>query len=81
MASMATLATPLKSAEEAHHSAVVKCVMDQQSNALYFSRSFIPSNKKHHFNPRAPIYRHIGLYVYRPNFFFSIYLWNLLLCS
>ncbi len=42
--------------------------MDQQNNALYFSRSLIPSNKKHCFNQGASYYRHIGLYVYRPNF-------------
>lgn len=67
-ASMATIVTPLKSKEEAYNPSVVKCVIDQQSNALYFSRSFIPSNQKQNFNPQGPYFRHIGLYVYRPSF-------------
>jgi 3-deoxy-manno-octulosonate cytidylyltransferase (CMP-KDO synthetase) len=67
-ASMATIATPLKSVEEISSPSVVKCVMDRQNNVLYFSRAAIPSNKKHIFNPTAPYYRHIGLYVYRPHF-------------
>ena len=67
-ASMATLAAPLKTEEEACNPSIVKCVVDQQNNALYFSRSLIPANKKQHFNPQGPYYRHIGLYVYRPTF-------------
>lgn len=67
-ASMATVVTPLLTEEEAYNPSIVKCVMDQQNNALYFSRAFIPSNKKQRFNPQGPYYRHIGLYVYRPKF-------------
>lgn len=67
-ASMATVVTPLKTKEEAFNPSIVKCVLDQHHNALYFSRSLIPSSKKQHFNPKGPYYRHIGLYVYRPAF-------------
>lgn len=67
-ASTATLAAPLKNEEEAWQSSIVKCVMDQQNNALYFSRSLIPGNKKRSFNGERAYYRHIGLYVYRPAF-------------
>jgi 3-deoxy-manno-octulosonate cytidylyltransferase (CMP-KDO synthetase) len=67
-ASMATLATPLKDKKEACHPSIVKCIIDQQQNALYFSRSLIPGNKKNKFNPNFTYYRHIGLYVYRPSF-------------
>lgn len=67
-ASMATLVTPLRTAKEAHNPSIVKCVLDLQGNAMYFSRAFIPSNKTLCFNPSAPLYRHIGLYVYRPQF-------------
>lgn len=67
-ASMATVVTPLKTKEEAKNPSVVKCVMDQRDNALYFSRSLIPSNKQHEFNPSHSYYRHLGLYVYRPQF-------------
>lgn len=51
---------------EANYPHIVKCVMDSNNNALYFSRSLIPFNKagldKPHF------YYHIGLYVYRTDF-------------
>lgn len=67
-ASMATIITPLKTEEEFSDSAIVKCVVDQHGNALYFSRSPIPANKKREFNRQHPYYRHIGLYVYRPHF-------------
>ncbi len=67
-ASMATLATPLRTLEEACNSSVVKCTMDQKNNALYFSRALIPGNIKQHFNPKGTYYHHIGLYVYRPAF-------------
>lgn len=68
LASMATLVTPLKTEEEANNPSIVKCIMDRQHNALYFSRALIPSNKKHQFNPGGAYFRHIGLYVYRPQF-------------
>lgn len=67
-ANMATVITPLLNEEEAFNSSIVKCVKDQQNNALYFSRSLIPSNNKRQFNLKAPYYRHIGIYVYRPSF-------------
>lgn len=67
-AQMATLATPLRSEEDALSSSVVKCVIDKHHNALYFSRALIPSNKKHSFNPQGTYLQHIGLYVYRPQF-------------
>lgn len=67
-ACMSTVAAPLENEEEARSSSVVKCVIDQNQNALYFSRALIPSNTKHAFNPRGPYFRHIGLYVYRPSF-------------
>lgn len=68
LADMATIVTPLKDEDDALNPSIVKCVKDQQNNALYFSRSLIPSNKKHQFNPQGNYYRHIGLYVYRPSF-------------
>ena len=68
LAHMSTIVIPLTSPEEALSPSNVKCVMDNQRNALYFSRSLIPSNKKNTFNPETPYYRHIGLYAYRPSF-------------
>ncbi len=68
LASMATIATRLNTEEEAYNPSIAKCVIDRQNNALYFSRSLIPSNKKQLFNPHGIYYRHLGLYVYRPSF-------------
>lgn len=67
-ASMATLVNPITSEEDALNSSIVKCVMDQNQNALYFSRALIPSNHTQSFNPNMTYYRHIGLYIYRPDF-------------
>ncbi len=47
---------------------VVKVVTNLQGDALYFSRSSIPStpiNKQHNFDQNALVYRHIGLYAFR----------------
>lgn len=53
---MGTAALPIFSKEEAFNPSCVKCVMDLQGNALYFSRSPISS------------YKHLGIYCYRPKF-------------
>ncbi len=47
----------------------IKIVVDQNQNALYFSRSPIPNFANFKDNPLAfyPFYRHIGLYGYRTN--------------
>lgn len=44
----------------------VKVVVDKHSDALYFSRNVIPSNKKD--GPTARIFRHVGIYAYRKDF-------------
>ena len=54
---MATMACPLSTDEEFQARDVVKVVIDEQSNALYFSRSAIGS--------RETALRHIGVYAYR----------------
>lgn len=40
---------------------IVKCVFDAMGNALYFSRSLIPSRTER-------VFKHLGLYVYRRTF-------------
>lgn len=60
---MATLASPLHSIEEAKNPAMVKCVLDQKGNALYFSRCLFPNEKT-----LKKYFRHIGLYAYKPEF-------------
>lgn len=67
-AAMATVATHIHTEEEARNPSIVKCIVDQNKNAIYFSRALIPANKKLNYDPKFPYLRHIGLYAYRPDF-------------
>jgi len=60
----ASLYWPIEKKDDYLNPNVVKVVMDEESSALYFSRSPIPFNRD---NPtELPLsYRHIGLYAYR----------------
>jgi 3-deoxy-manno-octulosonate cytidylyltransferase (CMP-KDO synthetase) len=64
---MATLATPILSAEEWYNSNVVKVVCDGRGDALYFSRAPIPWPRDES-GPPALARRHIGVYAYRRDF-------------
>lgn len=79
-ASMATLASPVSSAEEIFNPNCVKVVMDKFGYAMYFSRASIPWDRAG-FPAETSIrdglaleglqsnyFRHIGLYAYRANF-------------
>ncbi len=66
--SVSTAVSPLRTEAEAESSSVVKCILDRKNHALYFSRTLIPSNKKHAYNPATTYYRHIGIYAFRPAF-------------
>jgi len=65
---MSTAVMKLTNKEDALSSSVVKCVLDQQGNVLYFSRSLIPGSKSQEFNPATTYYKHLGIYVYRKEF-------------
>ncbi|MFT4553136.1 MAG: 3-deoxy-manno-octulosonate cytidylyltransferase (CMP-KDO synthetase) [Chlamydiales bacterium] len=65
---MGTAAAPLTSLEEASRPSVVKCVIDQQGNALYFSRALIPAGKTQALQENSLIYRHLGIYAFRKEF-------------
>jgi 3-deoxy-manno-octulosonate cytidylyltransferase (CMP-KDO synthetase) len=79
-ATMATLCHPIDQIEELISAHVVKCVLDEQGDALYFSRAPIPyardafateiaSHGKPTRVPQGlPVFRHIGLYAYRASF-------------
>jgi len=55
--------------EQAKSENIVKCVMDKNQNALYFSRSLIPHSRK----PKEISYfYHIGLYAYRTKFLYEL---------
>lgn len=64
---MATLATPIISAEEWYNPSVVKVVCGERGDALYFSRAPIPWPRDGA-GPPAAARRHIGVYAYRRDF-------------
>jgi len=47
---------------------VVKCVVDDKGNALYFSRSPIPYHRNKNNPSGVKNYKHLGLYAYRKDF-------------
>ncbi len=71
---MATLGTPLPSAQDYLNPNHVKLVCDQDGHAIYFSRAPIPYFRDSHgaFDPvaaaRCPVLVHLGLYAYRGDF-------------
>ena len=64
---MGTVVKKSTSYEEFKSQDVVKAVIDEQNNVLYFSRSPIPTNLK----PGDYFYKHIGLYAFTKDFLFT----------
>lgn len=68
-ASMATLATPIRSREALEDPACVKVVFDKAGRAMYFSRSPIPHPREWSeellTSTPATFFQHIGIYAYR----------------
>jgi 3-deoxy-manno-octulosonate cytidylyltransferase (CMP-KDO synthetase) len=73
---MATLGTPMPSAEQLVNPACVKVVFDEAGRALYFSRSPIPFLRDPEpgrpFNDPPLFYQHLGIYAYRRNVLLEI---------
>ncbi len=68
-ASIATLCTPVKSAEEYNDRDRVKVVFDHQGYALYFSRAPIPHRRDVAAGSDFPgAFVHVGMYAYRAGF-------------
>ncbi len=73
-AAIATLATPIASAEEVFDPNVVKVVTDERGFALYFSRAAIPwerdafAVRRDQLPASVGYRRHLGLYAYRVGF-------------
>lgn len=65
---MSTAVMKIISEEEALNPSIVKCSVDCQGNALYFSRSLIPGGPSAKFNPDYTYLKHIGIYGYRREF-------------
>lgn len=73
-AAMATLVHPIHEVGDALNPNIVKCVIDERGNALYFSRAPIPYARDawktvpSGLPADLPIFRHIGMYAYRARF-------------
>lgn len=67
-AGIATLATPITSAEDFLNPNIVKVVRDEQGMALYFSRAPIPFQRDGGMAVQDYALRHIGMYAYRAVF-------------
>lgn len=65
-ADIGTAITPIFQEEEISNPNIVKCVKRLDGFALYFSRSPLPGAKKMVFSKNDPFFRHIGMYVFRP---------------
>lgn len=52
--------------DEIQASSTVKVVTDDKGDAMYFSRSVIPSNRKD--GKLARVFRHVGIYAYKKEF-------------
>ena len=64
---MASVCVPISDPDEINSPSVVKCVMDRNDYALYFSRSPIPGVKP--LGKHAPFYyKHLGIYAFRRDF-------------
>lgn len=79
-AKMVTLATPLKSRQEAFDPKIVKVVLDADGYAMYFSRAAIPwdqdSLSQSENALRHVMLRHISIYAYRASFLRRYYAWK-----
>ncbi len=60
---MATVASPIQHPEEIENPNTVKVVLDGNGDAVYFSRSALPSGRDE--SGKMRYYRHIGMYAYR----------------
>ncbi len=68
VAVMSTAVVKIDSEEDALNYSVNKCVMDENGNALYFSRTLIPSGHGGSWRPDITYYKHLGIYGYRRDF-------------
>lgn len=82
-AGIATLSTPIQTAEDVFDPNIVKVVADAEGYALYFSRAPIPWNRdlgRNLSDQQARAYqRHLGIYAYRVNFLHAYT--NMLACE
>lgn len=65
---MATLIKEIQNPDELNDPNVVKVVIDDCKNALYFSRSVIPYDRDGAGFEKTTYYKHLGIYAYRKKF-------------
>ncbi len=70
---MATAANPIDDADLMQDPNVVKCVLKQNHEALYFSRSPLPYKRSS--SPELVCFRHKGIYAYNKNFLNQFVQW------
>lgn len=63
-----TLAAPLYNPEEWQNPNVVKVILNELGQAIYFSRSPIPYFRDSAFAPLPVLRKHVGIYIYRKEF-------------
>lgn len=68
-ADVSTLVTEIKDMKEVENPNLVKCVFDNNNNALYFSRSKIPFERN---VGHSKFYGHIGIYGYKREALFAM---------
>ncbi len=64
---MSSACAPIRELTEANNPNVVKVVLDNNGDALYFSRSRIPFHRADD-GTMGPLYRHIGIYGFKRTF-------------
>lgn len=69
---MATAASPIHTEEDFNNPNIVKVVLANNGDALYFSRAPIPWPRN---SPQSPALRHLGIYAYRRDFLENYVAW------
>jgi 3-deoxy-manno-octulosonate cytidylyltransferase (CMP-KDO synthetase) len=72
---VSTLGFSLQSEDEWRNPAIVKIIVDQFGDAIYFSRAPLPYHRDDTFKPISLLFRHIGVYVYRKSFLMDFLTW------
>ena len=65
---ISTVATPITDPAEITNPNVVKVVLNQNNEALYFSRAAIPFVRDQNMKAKTAHLRHLGIYAYRADF-------------
>jgi 3-deoxy-manno-octulosonate cytidylyltransferase (CMP-KDO synthetase) len=74
-----TVIKKIGSAEELHNPAVVKAILNEHGEAIYFSRSPIPymrGEDPSRWHEHHTYYKHFGIYVYRRDFLLKFTTWS-----